>query len=42
MGAMRVLMNDLMRDWKSWTKAEQVIVTLTAIVSLAVVAAGLV
>jgi hypothetical protein len=35
-------MHDLRRDWKSWTKAEQVIVTVIAIISLAVVAAGLV
>jgi hypothetical protein len=35
-------MHDLRRDWKSWTKVEQIIVTVTAIVSLVVVAAGLV
>jgi hypothetical protein len=35
-------MSDLLRDWKSWTAAEQVIVTLSAVVSLLVVAAGLV
>lgn len=34
-------MNDLCRDWKSWTKIEQVTVTVAAVASLLVVAIGL-
>lgn len=34
-------MNDLRRDWESWTRVEQVAVTLTAVVSLLIVVIGL-
>jgi hypothetical protein len=34
-------MDDLRRDWKSWTKIEQVTVTVAAVVSLMIVALGL-
>jgi hypothetical protein len=37
---MRV-MNDLCRDWKRWTKIEQVTVTVAAVASLMIVAIGL-
>jgi len=35
-------MNDFLRDWKSWSRLEQVVVTAAAIISLAVVAVGVV
>jgi hypothetical protein len=35
-------MNDLLRDWKSWTRIEQILVTAAAILSVVVVAAGVV
>jgi hypothetical protein len=34
-------MNDLVHDWKGWSRIEQAAVTLTAVVSLLVVAIGL-
>jgi hypothetical protein len=33
-------MKDLVRDWKSWNRAEQVVVAAAAIFSMVVVAAG--
>jgi len=33
-------MNDVRRDWNSWSKVEQVAVTLIALVSLVVVVIG--
>jgi hypothetical protein len=35
-------MYDFLRDWRSWTRAEQILVTLAAVLSLMVVAVGLV
>ncbi len=34
-------MNDIRRDWQSWSRIEQVTVTLAAVVSLLIVAIGL-
>ena len=34
-------MNDIRRDWRSWSRIEQVTVTLAAVVSLLIVAIGL-
>ena len=34
-------MHDVRRDWNSWSKAEQVAVTLIAVISIVVVVIGL-
>lgn len=35
-------MHDIQRDWQSWSRLEQVTVTLAAIISLLIVAIGVV
>jgi len=35
-------MNDIRRDWRSWSRVEQVTVTLAAVISLLIVAIGVV
>jgi hypothetical protein len=35
-------MNDIRRDWQSWSRVEQVTVTVAAVISLLIVAIGVV
>jgi hypothetical protein len=35
-------MNDIRRDWQSWSRLEQVTVTVAAVISLLIVAIGVV
>jgi hypothetical protein len=35
-------MNDMRRDWQSWSRLEQVTVTVAAVISLLIVAIGIV
>jgi hypothetical protein len=36
------MMNDIRRDWQSWSRLEQVTVTVAAVISLLIVAIGVV
>lgn len=36
------MMNDIRRDWQSWSRVEQVTVTVAAVISLLIVAIGVV